>query len=543
MDNQLDSHKLKEARLSNLFKSSAAFLIGAVILVALYFSSQYNYLLFHSFAEIFCIVIIFSIFVIAWNSRRFSDNYYLLFIGIGFLYVGGLDLLHTLAYKGMGVFPTTGANLATQLWIATRYLESVSLLAALFFIRRKFRAEYVFSGYFLIFALLLTSIFYWNNFPPAYIDGAGLTFFKVISEYVISFIVLCSIGILLWKRRDFSEGVVKFLVAAMIVTICTEMAFTLYVDVYGIANMVGHFLAILSFYFIYKAIIETGFNKPYNLLFYNLKLSETGLAQQTAELKRANEQLAQEISERKKAESEVTKLNDSLVHHAADLEAANNELESFAYSVSHDLRAPLRGMSGYSQILLEDYAGKLDEQAKQYLTGIRDSGVLMSQLIDDLLKLSRVTREELIQDRVDITGLATGVLAEMKKRDPERKIEFKVSDGLTASGDNQLLRIVLENLLGNAWKFTGKVNAPKIEVGSNMRNGIQVFFVRDNGAGFDMTYADKLFRPFQRLHSSQEFSGTGIGLATVQRIIQRHGGKVWAEGQPGNGATFYFTLH
>ncbi|MBI2860562.1 MAG: DUF1638 domain-containing protein [Chloroflexi bacterium] len=238
----------------------------------------------------------------------------------------------------------------------------------------------------------------------------------------------------------------------------------------------------------------------------------------------------------------VQGLNEELNHHAAELEASNRELETFAYSVSHDLRAPLRSMEGYSSMLLEDYGDRLDEEAKKYLGYIKESSDLMGQLIDDLLKLSQVTRSDMSYEMVDMSELAKKIVAELEKTEPERKVEVTIAAGLTVCGDFNLLRVALENLLGNAWKFTGKTASPRIEVGSADRNGKQCYFVRDNGVGFNMAYADKLFKPFQRLHKASEFSGTGIGLATVQRIIRRHGGEVWAESKAGGGAVFYFTL-
>jgi signal transduction histidine kinase len=229
----------------------------------------------------------------------------------------------------------------------------------------------------------------------------------------------------------------------------------------------------------------------------------------------------------------------------AQLEAANKELEAFSYSVSHDLRAPLRSIDGFSQALLEDYFDKMDEQGKDYLHRVRAASQRMAQLIDDVLNLSRVTRSEMRFEKIDLGTLVSKIRKELQERQPDRKVEFAISSGLVGRGDARLLRIVLENLLGNAWKFTGKHPLAKIEFGvRHVGHGYDkpVFYVRDDGAGFDMAYVDKLFVPFQRLHASAEFPGTGIGLATVQRIIHRHGGRVWAEGAVEKGATFYFTL-
>jgi PAS domain S-box-containing protein len=241
------------------------------------------------------------------------------------------------------------------------------------------------------------------------------------------------------------------------------------------------------------------------------------------------------ISDRKQAER-------VLQQRTADLEAANKELEAFCYSVSHDLRAPLRSIDGFSQILLEDYASKLDPTARDYLQRVCACSQYMGRLIDDLLTLSRITRAELNRQPVDLSRLARQVADELQEAQPARVVDWKIATGLNVQGDAHLLRVALVNLLGNAWKFTAKRAAATIEMGSCATDEKRLYFVRDNGAGFDMAYVDKLFGAFQRLHSVQEFEGIGIGLATVQRIIRRHGGRVWAEGAVDAGATFFFTL-
>jgi PAS domain S-box-containing protein len=261
---------------------------------------------------------------------------------------------------------------------------------------------------------------------------------------------------------------------------------------------------------------------------------------------RTSAQLIGEIIERRNVERELREQQqhlDKLVdNRTIELTAANKELEAFAYSVSHDLRAPLRGIDGFSKALLEDYRDKLDDTGKDYIHRVRAGTQRMGRLIDDLLKLSRLTRAEMKHQRLDLGELGTKIAEELQRDGPDRKIDFKVSPGLTARGDRPLMEVALENLLRNAWKFTGNREHAKIEFGSTDTDGERVYFVRDNGAGFDMAYADKLFGAFQRLHDTGEFPGTGIGLAIVQRVIQRHGGRVWAEGEVEKGATFYFTL-
>lgn len=255
-----------------------------------------------------------------------------------------------------------------------------------------------------------------------------------------------------------------------------------------------------------------------------------------------NEMLARIQEQNRELQTSRDDLEQRVGERTAELESANRELEAFSYSVSHDLRAPLRSIDGFSQALLEDYQDKLDDEGQNHLQRVRSATQRMAQLIDDMLDLSRVTRAEINREQIDLSALARSLPAELQKAEPGREVEFVIADGLVANGDARLLRIVLENLFRNAWKFTGKHQRAKIEFAVTQNNGNSAYYVRDDGAGFDMAYANKLFGAFQRLHAMSEFNGTGIGLATVQRIIRRHGGRVWAEGEVEKGATFYFTL-
>jgi signal transduction histidine kinase len=253
-----------------------------------------------------------------------------------------------------------------------------------------------------------------------------------------------------------------------------------------------------------------------------------------------------DVTEQKKAGENIRQLNlkleERVRERTAQLENANKELETFSYSVSHDLRAPLRGIDGWSQALLEDYHDQLDEQGQQYIERVRSEAQRMGRLIDDMLQLSQMARAVMIKKRVDLSALAQTIVERLKMDEPQRQVDFKIQAGLSAKGDSHLLEVVLVNLLGNAFKFTSKQPEAHIEFGRTESKGQGVFFIRDNGAGFDMAYSKKLFGAFQRMHKNSEFPGTGIGLATVQRIIHRHDGRVWAEAEVGHGATFYFTI-
>jgi PAS domain S-box-containing protein len=255
----------------------AVVFLWVVVLTGLYLTSLYSYLLFHSLSEIFSVVVAWGIFMIAWNSRQFLDNNYFLFVGIAYLFVGGVDLLHTLAYKGMGVFQGSDANLATQLWMAARYIESFSLFIAPLVLGRRLKLRFVLISYILAVFLSLASIFYWRIFPDCFIEGVGLTPFKKWSEYIICFLLISAIALLVRKRKEFDKVVLQLLIASIFLTVAAELAFTFYSSVYGIANLFGHFCKIISFYLIYKAIIQTGLTKPYDLLFRNLKQSEETL--------------------------------------------------------------------------------------------------------------------------------------------------------------------------------------------------------------------------------------------------------------------------
>ena len=256
--------------------------------------------------------------------------------------------------------------------------------------------------------------------------------------------------------------------------------------------------------------------------------------------------IIRDITERVRTENQLKEYREHLQvlveERTLQLEAVNIELESFSYSVSHDLRAPLRGIDGFSKVLLEDFADRLGSDGQGYLNRIRAASQRMAKLIDDLLNLSSMTRAELHTEPVDLSQLVRDIADDLQRSEPGRRVSFRIAEGLIVNGDKVLLRVALDNLLGNAWKFTGERSQAKIEFGVTQKDGKSVYFVKDDGDGFDMAYANKLFVAFQRLHRATEFEGTGIGLATVKRIIHRHGGRIWAEGEKGKGATFYFVL-
>ncbi len=292
------------------------FTVWIIILTGLYLTSLYSFLLYHSLVEIFSIVLACGIFMVAWNARRFMDNNYLLFLGIAYLFIGGLDLIHTLAYKGMGIFPGYDANLPTQLWILARYMESLSLLLAPFVIDRRLKTPIVFSAYAAATTLALCAIFYWRIFPDCFIEGFGLTGFKKASEYIISLILISSIVLLFNRRKVFDKQIVRLLIVSIILKIGSELSFTFYISVYGASNIIGHFLKLISFYFIYKSIIESGLMAPYSLLFKKLKQHQDVLQELNIDLEKRVTQwaseLQQEVAERKYAQVELIKSKNML---------------------------------------------------------------------------------------------------------------------------------------------------------------------------------------------------------------------------------------
>ena len=876
----------------NSNRTEKLFSICAVtaIVLGLYLSSLYSYLLFHSLIEITTIAIACTLFILTWNIRRYLANGYLRLLGIGYAFIALIDLLHTLAYKGMGVFPGYGPNLPTQLWIAARYLQVVTLFAAPLFVERKVTNRAI-IGIYAITVSVLVALVYSGNFPVCYIEGKGLTAFKISSEYVISAFLLTSLYLFYRKRKCFDNKVVFLIAASIGCTVLSEISFTAYVSVYGFANLVGHFSKLAAFYLIYQAILVTGLQQPFALIFRDLKQAEESLRksqdtleekvrERTAELRAGEERyrsliqkvqaaivlhngqgrildsnhLARELLglsanqmlgkalidpewhflredgsvmpvseypaslvlstrqplrdymagisrpdredvtwtlvnaepeydeigeieqvivsfiditarkqaeqalkriewmlskkhtsamagqendqgygdltaqnhdgiilksvgpevlssiaadyldllgtssaiyeingdyafgifasnwcrmldrasrklcntadntaalssgqwlchescwtccskvaiatrapvdiecsggirlygvpiiadetvigsinfgygdmpqdpvklqalanayhlndedliaecnaydsrppyivemakrrlhasarligalvERRRAESEIRTLNQELEQRVADrtaqLEAANKELESFAYSVSHDLRTPLRHINGFMELLEATLGTTLDDEGRHYMESISNAARKMGVLIDDLLSFSRMRRQAISFQRVAPGDLVRDIIRDLEPDAADRTIDWHIGDLPKVYGDAAMLRMVLDNLISNALKFTRPRHETRIDIGSMPGQTFEtVIYVRDNGVGFDMAYADKLFGVFQRLHRADEFEGTGIGLANVHRIITRHGGRVWAEGEIDKGAAFYFSL-
>ncbi len=901
---------------SFISRNALNLLVWPFLCLGLYVTSLHSFLLFHTVAESFSIVIALSLFVIAWNTRRLGANTYVLLIGIAFLFIGIVDFVHTVSYKGIGIFSGYDANLPTQLWIGARYMEALSFLGAAWLIDRKPRPDAVFAVYATATVLLLAAIFSGTMFPDCYVEGWGLTPFKVASEYIICGILIASLAVLWIRREKFDRQILGFVAVSIAFSIASEMAFTFYIDVYGRWNLIGHFLKIFAFYFIYRAIIVTGLENPYRLLFYDLKrqreeletiidasptmifykdqenrfirvnrafaettgrpkndvegrtsweifplqsrdfweddreVIDTGTPKQgmvkpletpggrkwvlmdkipylndkgdiagtvgfaldvteqrqadyelattrrfleianrhtdmrgmldefAAEMKKitgceaigirirdeqdqipyqaclgfSTEFLAQEnmlslktdqcmcinvmngttdpampfyteggsfylnearrvlaaIPEEKKGPTrdvcprtgyesialipirtekgilglvhladrrknmvpsdmvatlekiaavlgagtqralaeaalrtardraewlarfpeenphpvmrasadetvlycnpssirepgwacapgsplpaplrplfrramtggeivqedvemegrcysvwitpfpdenyanlygrdvtERMQMEKALKERSEQLEAANRELESFSYSISHDLRAPLRAIDGFSRMLLNSHGHLFDAEAGRRFQVIRDNARKMGRLIDDLLDFSRSGRQAISRTSLDMEELVAEVWQEQCLQNPELRMTLVNGSLPPAHGDRTLVRQVWVNLLSNAVKFSAGRYTITVEVGGRAEGAETVYYVKDHGIGFDMAYHDKLFGVFQRLHDDSAYEGTGVGLAIVRQIVTRHGGRVWGEGKENEGATFYFSL-
>jgi PAS domain S-box-containing protein len=591
-------------------------LAGALVLFGLYMASRYNYLLFHSIAEIFSIIVAVAIFIIAWNSRRFLDNAYFLFLGIAFLFVGALDLLHTLVYPGMEVFPEHGTNTAAQLWVSARYFQSLSLLIAPLIIGRKLRVNLVFLGYGLVGAFVIVSILYWNIFPTCFVEGVGLTIFKKVSEYIISFILVGAILSMYRQRRKFDVVVLRLLFAAIIVTIASELAFTFYESPFGFPNLLGHFLKIAAFYLIYKAIIETGLVKPYDLLFRDLKLREEQYRDLYEEapdayfscgvdgiIKRANrsatellgyrreelvgkpvpdlyadtpngkaaaegvfkrflsgEEIRDQELEARRADGStvwvslsVRPIRDkegrvvasrSMMLNITEQKKLDQLKDDFISLVSHELRSPMTVITGAINTALTEAERLSPEETRQLLKDAAAESELLSNLLANLLELSRVQAQRLVlySEAIDVKRVIQDAVDKIKRQYSARKFVISLPRRLSpVQADPLRLERILYNLLENAVKYSPP--GGEVRVSAKPQEEYLVIGVSDEGIGISPADQEKLFGPFQRLEKRPSgVRGVGLGLMVCRRLVEAHGGHIWVESEPGHGSTFFFTM-
>ncbi|MCP4700792.1 MAG: response regulator [Gammaproteobacteria bacterium] len=513
------------------FETWIEILLALLILGGLYAASLYGYLLFHILAEGVGIIVAGTFFLIVWNSRRFLKNSYLLFLGIGYFFIAGLYLMHTLAYKGMNIFPGYGANLPTQLWIAARYIESLTLLAAPFFLYRALNVRAAFAGYAILFTLLLTAIFS-GLFPVCFIEGKGLTAFKINSEYLTALLLLGAFFLLLRCRFAFDALILRLMLISITFSIGAGLAFTFYVKVYGLSNLFGHYFNLLSFYCIYKAIIETGLKKPYILLFRELKQNEEALQQ------------ARQTAEQAKEEAD----------------AANHAKSAFLAKMSHELRTPLNAILGYAQILQQNKV--LDAECLHKTGIIYSSGEHLLTLINDILDLSKIeaSKMELLPADIHIPSFLEGIAGIVRARAEKKSLDFSVKayelpQGMRA--DEVRLRQILLNLLSNAIKFTKKggvtlsVKSENVKVKSGetestlcqAHDAVFHFEIEDTGAGIPPDEQEHIFLPFEQAGDTRERAeGTGLGLSITQHLVGLMGGELHVNSTPGQGSAFWFEV-
>ncbi|MEO5356431.1 MAG: ATP-binding protein [Nitrospirae bacterium YQR-1] len=527
-------------------------LLWLIIISALYVSSLYGYLVFHTFAEMFSIVIAFSIFIIAHNTRSYMQNNYLYFIGITYLFVGSLDALHTLAYKGMNIIH--GRPAATEIWIATRYIESISLLIAPFFLyKERIRPFLIYSVYTLITLLILTSIFIWNNFPVCYVQGVGLTAFKKISEYIICSILVASLILLFKNKRFFDNNVLKLLSLSISFATATELCFTLYVGVYDFMNLLGHMFKVISYYFTYKAIIVTGMTKPFDLLFRDLNLSNKANMERAEEISIFNKKLTNEIARRKKVEDELISLNKHLERRVDEEVEKLRQKEMLLIqqskmalmgemiaAISHQWRQPLTIISFLIQDMEDAYRhGELDSKyVDTTVSGTMRQIGFMSKTIDDFRDFFKPAKEKETFDMIEIAGEVFSLFSSQLKNVTYRitchahnktftNFSEVVPCGATViTTYKSLLAHVILNIIKNSndaimeRENRGLPAAAQqhgmIMVDCYRNDNILKMEISDNAGGIPDNIMETIFDPYFTTKSS----GTGIGLYLSKIIME-----------------------
>jgi len=486
-------------------------IIAVTVFVGLFIASQHNYNLFHSLAELFSIMISAGIFMIAWNSRKFVDNEYLLFIGISFLFVSAIDLLHILTFKGMNILDVEGANVPTQLWIAARYLQSITLFMAPTFMKYKFDGKTLFVGYGLFTLLIIISIFYVPVFPTAYVEGSGLTNFKIISEYIISFLFIGAVYQMYQYKNFFDKKFFRLIVWSISILIVAELMFTLYISVFGFANILGHYLKIVSYYLLYKAIIEQGLINPYRVLFRNLKKSEV-------ELQKYSQQLV----------------------------LSNANKDKFFSIISHDLRSPFNGILGFTELLRDETDELEKSEIKDIAERLHGAASGVYSLLENLLQWSR------IQLGVDVSDPEPVRLkdivfycVELMQHSAHKKnilLYVDISDDSLIFVDQNMLNSVLQNLISNAVKFTPV--GGEIKIYNEMEDDFVVLYIQDTGIGMKVDEVQNLFKiekSFTKKGTSGE-KGSGLGLILTKELIEKNGGEIEAKSETDKGTTFILRI-
>ncbi|PLX78435.1 MAG: hypothetical protein C0616_14695 [Desulfuromonas sp.] len=482
-------------------------------LTALLFSlSRVNYPLFHTLVEFASISVSFTLFSIGWNARYVTRNDSFTFLAITFSAVGGIELCHLLTYKGMGIFPNLSSDIPTQFWIACRFLESVSFLLAALLVDRKLHIKAGTVLFLAIAVAVATGLTIWpfRIFPHCLVEGAGLTAFKVSCEYLVCFIFLFAALVFRRKKAHLDPQLLKLLTVAISLNIAAEFAFTLYRDVYGLTNVLGHILNLAATVLVYRALVLGSLRRPYRTLFRDLDQS--------------HQALDQELEQRRLTE--------------AELRATNDELDTFVRAVSHDLRSPLTYVIGSAQLLGSELNERLSTSEKTLIQGIEAQGQSMVNMLEDLLSLSKIGHLEQSPQPIYTQWLAERVIRDLGEN-PEGNIKIDSMPTLVAH-ETQIYQLLL-NLVKNALTYA-KDSARPIEVGGDRQDGEAQFYVRDYGPGIPLEEREKIFEVFHRVDPDSDIPGTGIGLATVKKVADFYRGKAWVEETPGGGATFRVTL-
>ena len=500
---------------ANAASSRLGIFAGITMTAGLYFLYHtHHYLLFHTLAELFSIVVAWAMFMIAWNSSQYIENGYLTFIAIAYFFIGGVDLLHTLAYHGMPIF-TDYDYYANQLWLVARYMESVTLLVALLFLpgKRAVRPYWTLAAYTVLTVISVLSIFRWKIFPICFIEGQGQTTFKIVSEYVICLILAGDLWAISRHRAQFEPVIYRWMFWSILFTIISETAFAVYISNYGASNLIGHYFKIFSFFLIYKALIETGIKKPYDLIFRELVAKEQHL---------------------------------EAARKAAD--AANQAKSEFLSNMSHELRTPLNGILGYAQILKRD--GALTAFQKNGVEIIERSGTHLLNLINEILDLSKIEarKMELEPSPVQFPEFLADVAKILHVRAFQKNIAFdsELAPDLPpiVRADEKRLSQILYNLLGNAIKFTeqGQVTLRVSRLADESPPRIR-FEVQDTGIGISADQLEEIFSPFKQVaQQGRRFEGTGLGLTISRKLVRLMGGEISVTSAVGQGSAFRFDL-
>ncbi len=512
----------------------ARILIVLAAAIGLYLTTFHHYLLFHSLVELFSVAIAWGIFALAWNSRHLMQNNYLLLLGIAYLFVGNLDLLHALSYKGMQAFPGYGSNLPTQLWIAARYLEAISYLIAPFFLERALYPRLTLAGYLIVFTFLLLSIFSWGLFPVCYVEGQGLTAYKIVSEYIICGILVAALGFLVFTRQKFDQTIWRLVAWSILAKIASEIIFTYYVGVYDLANMVGHYFKIVSVYLIYKAVIATGISEPFSLVFRELKQTQEALQrandvlesqvlERTVTLEATNVQLLKEIEERRRFESSLRESEEKLRHLTSQIfQAQERERRRISRELHDDL--------GQSLIILKLHLSDL----KQTLSGrqlklkakLDDILAQTRELIDKVRRISLNLSPSILED----LGLETALNQLFRDFTVNQNLKFDVdmetvSPFLSKAAQIGVYRIFQE-ILANISKHAG---ASEVTIRINRRYNYLYFLVADNGRGFDIAE-----------NKANALNKRGMGLASIEERVHMFDGtyEIWSKTDHGTRVSF-----